>query len=228
MDKFIDNLMLVLKGVIVFALVVVLYSWVRCVSPTAYLIGLAAIVVIIVALIYMDRKEQLVQFNLLSTDAMFPEKREEDAGYDIYATFNNRWMIIEPNKTVMVPTGIRSVFSEKYVAVLKERGSSGTRGMGQRSGIIDSGYRGEWMVPITNHNDKPVVILKEDYEDDFKAELNSVIWDYEDFIIYPYDKAICQALFLPVPRLNVKQISKNKYMKYKSERGAGKLGSSGK
>lgn len=173
-------------------------------------------------------EENTISFCLLDTDAMMPEKRDEDAGYDIYACFRGDWINIEPNETVMVPTGIASVFDKKYVAVLKERGSTGTKGMGQRAGIIDSGYRNEWLVPITNHNNCPIVILKEDAEDQWLEEIEVHGLDKDDFIVYPYNKAICQMLLLPVPEVDIKQIDKNELMNAKSERGMGKLGSSGK
>lgn len=177
---------------------------------------------------YDDIQADKVEFCLLDTDAMLPEKRNEDAGYDIYACFAGDWMNIKPHETVMIPTGIASVFSSKYVAVLKERGSTGTKGIGQRAGTIDSGYRGEWLVPVTNHNDIPIVILKEDAEDKWLEEIEVHGLTKDDFIVYPYNKAICQMLLLPVPRVDVVKISKEKLEAAKSERGKGRLGSSGK
>lgn len=59
-------------------------------------------------------------------------------------------MVIAPQETRIIPTGLISAFPTGYVVILKERRSAGTRGMGQRSGVIDSEYRGEWLVSITN------------------------------------------------------------------------------
>ncbi len=78
--------------------------------------------------------------------------------------------------------------------ILKERGSTGTKGIAQRSGVIDSGYRGEYMAPVTNLNTKRVVIKKQDVE--YK----------EDAIIYPYEKAICQGVLLRMPQLESEEI----------------------
>lgn len=181
-----------------------------------------------IALAKEEIEKNTIKFCLLDTDAMLPEKRIEDAGYDIYACFKGPWVNIAPNETVMIPTGIASVFDESYVAVLKERGSTGTKGMGQRAGIIDSGYRNEWLVPITNHNDIPIVILKEDYEDQWLEGIESHNLSGDDFIVYPYNKAICQMLLLPVPNVEIKEITQEELLAAKSERGMGKLGSSGK
>lgn len=173
---------------------------------------------------YNDYKRHTISFHLLNSDATLPTKRDEDAGYDIYPAFNEGWMIIQPHETTLVPTGLSSAFSSNYVAILKERGSTGSRGIGQRAGVIDSGYRGEWFVAVTNHNSYPVVILKEDHRDNFTIHHN-----IEDFDVYQYSKAICQAIFLPVPQLDVKAINTLEFEKYmNTERGVGVLGSSNK
>ena len=93
-------------------------------------------------------------------DAKIPQKREEDAGYDLYPCFEEAYLEILPFETKLVPLGVASAFDAEYVMFLKERGSSGTKGLAQRSGVIDSGYRGEYMAPITNINEKPLRIIK--------------------------------------------------------------------
>ena len=153
--------------------------------------------------------------------AIIPSKREEDAGYDIYACFEEDKIVINTHETVMIPTGIASAFSPSFVAILKERGSTGTKGIGQRAGIIDSGYRGEWLVPLTNHNNDVLIIAKNPEKEASRNTGNPVI-------IYPASKAICQALFLPLPSLISEEISYDELLKITSERGNGRLGSSGK
>ena len=91
-----------------------------------------------------------VKFAKVRPTAKIPTKRVEDAGYDIYANFEEPFILINPHETKMIPTGIASACDTDYCFVLKERGSTGTKGMAQRCGIIDSGYRSEWFVPITN------------------------------------------------------------------------------
>lgn len=144
-----------------------------------------------------------------------PSKRDEDAGFDIYAFFEGEYIEIKPHQTVMIPTGLYSAFNKNYVAILHERGSTGTKGMGQRAGVIDSGYRGEWMIPITNHNNIPILISKS------KKEKGG-------YIIYPYDKAIAQAIFIPLPVVKIDEISIEELQKIPSVRGTGKTGSTKK
>jgi dUTP pyrophosphatase len=142
----------------------------------------------------------------------------------------------------MVPTGLCSAFGSDYAMVLKERGSTGTKGIGQRSGIIDSGYRGEWLVPITNHNTWYHIFITKLSEDetirrkiakflpDVKTDqFNDKVEEYKSFsIFYPYDKAICQALLIPVPESTAQECTVEEIKSISSKRGDGKLGSSGK
>jgi len=102
------------------------------------------------------------------------------------------------------------------VAILKERGSSGSKGIGQRAGVIDSGYRGEWFVAMTNHNEEPLAIVKAGSPKP------------EGALAYPYEKAICQCLMVVVPKLAIEEIPYEKLLDMKSHRGTGALGSSGK
>ena len=47
-----------------------------------------------------------VYFARLYPDVKIPTKRDEDAGYDIYAYFDKDYIKIEPQTTAMIPTGI--------------------------------------------------------------------------------------------------------------------------
>lgn len=159
-----------------------------------------------------------IYFAKTNPTAKTPTKRTEDAGYDIYACFEQDEFKISPHTTVMIPTGIASACSPNFCFILKERGSTGSKGIGQRCGVIDSGYRNEWFVPLTNTTNQQVIISKKVTE---TTKDNRTIW-------YPYSKAICQALVIPVPQTEVKEISYEELQNIKSERGNGRLGSSGK
>ena len=66
-------------------------------------------------------------------EAKVPQKRYEDAGYDLYPCFEEDYMVIEPHETRLVPLGVASAFDSEFVMILKERGSTGTKGIAQRS-----------------------------------------------------------------------------------------------
>jgi len=165
----------------------------------------------------------IIKFAKGHESVIIPTKKYEDAGYDVYANFDETHMVIPPHQTVMIPTRLYSVVPEGYYMQLFERGSTGTRGMAQRAGVIDSGYRNEWFVPITNTTDKTIIIVKD-------GNFTSMYAIYQDldYIIYPYSKAITQAVLIKVPTAKVKEISLDDLKNHKSIRGTGKIGSSGK
>lgn len=175
---------------------------------------------------------QIIGFARLNQNAIIPSKRLEDGAFDIYACFEEDYIIIKPHETKMIPTGICSAFSSDYVAILKERGSTGTKGMGQRSGVVDSGYRGEWFVPITNHNDKHIIIAKEnvvDYSGGYLfSNTSHEMIGLDSYIVYPYEKAIAQCIMVPVPKLTIKEFTVDEIKAIPSERGESCLGASGK
>lgn len=177
-----------------------------------------------------DKMITTVKFAKTKPNAIIPTKRLEDAGYDVYPCFDEDYMIIKPHTTVIIPTGIASACDTDYCFVLHERSSTGTKGMAQRCGIIDSGYRGEWGVPITNTNDIPIVICKKESITDFNDFASILLFPYGEanYILYPYEKAICQALVLPVPEVEIEEYTYEELKTIPSERGTGRLGSSGK
>ena len=174
----------------------------------------------------------VIKFAKVKPNAKIPSKRKEDAGYDVYPLFDGDYIMIEPHTVKMIPTGIASAFSENYVMVLKERGSTGTKGMAIRCSVVDSGFRGEWFVPINNTTNSPIIISKLSIEETTE-QIDDLIDEYRHLYglkptFYPYEKAICQALLLPVPKVKVEEISYDDLKKIESNRGTGALGSSGK
>lgn len=151
-------------------------------------------------------------FERVHPDAKLPEKREEDGGYDIYPAFDADYFLIHPQEVKMIPTGIKSAFDKNYVILLRERGSTGVEGLSVRAGVIDSGYRGEWFIAINNTVDRPIVICK-----------SNKIYSANDAIYRDYSKAIAQAVLVPVPNLNVKEVKNIE--EFQSKRGTGALGS---
>lgn len=175
-----------------------------------------------------------IYFSKVKDNAIIPSKREEDAGFDIYACFDEDYMVIAPHETKLIPTGIASACDNGYCFILKERGSTGTKGIAQRCGVIDSGYRNEWFVPVTNVSNKWIVICKKTMTEE---NLKDAIWRerekfrdvlHFDIQCYPYEKAISQALVVPVPQTTVEEVPLDTLKSFESERGEGALGSSGK
>lgn len=171
-----------------------------------------------------------VKFAKIRPTAIIPTKRDEDAGYDIYANFEKDFILIPPHETVMIPTGIACACDKNYCLILKERGSTGTKGMAQRCGVIDSGYRNEIFVPITNTTNARLYIGDEDKAYKYEKEINPKRMYIQNEIprYYPYKKAIAQILVIPVPTVNIEEITYEELKSISSDRGMGALGSSGK
>lgn len=152
--------------------------------------------------------------------AIIPSKKSEDAGYDVYMLPEDNIVIIKPGETKVLNTGLKSAFSKDYVLLGRDRGSTGIRGMRFAAGVIDSGYRGVIGIPINNTSDKDIWLIP---EKDIKTT-------YVPQNVTPYSqaKAIGQLLLVPVIDAEVKEITEEEYSKFVSERGTGKLGSSGK
>lgn len=155
-------------------------------------------------------------------NARIPQKRDEDAGYDLYPCFEEDYLEFKPFETKIVPLGVASAFDQDYVLFLKERGSTGVKGMSVRAGVMDSGYRGEYMAPITNLNDRPLLIIKKEAAEKLEKEVR------ENAILYPYEKACAQGVLLQMPPVQAQEISLEELLSIRSDRMDGRLGSSGK
>lgn len=165
-----------------------------------------------------NHEKPTIYFAKVRPTAIIPSKEDENAGYDIYANFEEDDFIIYPHEVKMIPTGIASCVSDDWVLIAKERGSTGSKGMALRAGVVDSGFRGEIFILISNVTDKAIVISKnpENVEKHFEAT------------VYPYNKAIAQLILVPVPKATVKEIPYEELVNIPSNRGTTKLGQSGK
>ena len=171
---------------------------------------------------YENKKENKEMVEILfarkNKDVKIPTKDEENAGYDIYAYFEEESVTLKPHETKMISTGVHSCVDINNVLIGKERGSTGTIGMKCGAGVVDSSYRGEIFIVITNDNDKDLIISK------FVDKTIKT----DSCILYPYSKAIAQLLLLPVPKSFVREIPLDELKAIPSKRGEGALGDSGK
>lgn len=167
-----------------------------------------------------------IYFAKVKSEAKIPEKEVWNAGFDIYPCFDERYVIIPPHKTVLIPTGIASALPTDYYIQIQERGSSGSKGIKYSAGVIDSSYRGEWFLATTNTNDRPVLISKLDM-DELPVVARGCL--EKSYIVYPYTKALFQGIVHKVHNeLETSEITYEELKDIPSKRGVGKLGSSGK
>ena len=85
---------------------------------------------------------------------------DSSAGADLYAMIDST-LSINPNETVVIPTGIAMAIPENYVGLIYARSSLGTKkglAPANKVGVIDSDYRGEIKVVLYNHSSKTQTI----------------------------------------------------------------------
>ena len=164
--------------------------------------------------------ETTIKFAKVKPNAIIPSKREEDMGYDIYACFEENYIAINPHETRLIPTGIASSCDKEYGFIVKERGSTGSKGIAVRCGVIDSNYRGEWFIGLTNTTNEPLFLVNPNWDN--KVFIKSNVFTYD------CEKAIAQFILVPVPKTTVEEISYEELKEIESNRGEGALGSSGK
>jgi len=164
-----------------------------------------------------------IYFAKLRGDAIIPKKERENAGYDIYAAFDEEFILIEPYKTKLVPTGIAWACSEEYYMQIEERSSTGTKGIKKSSGVIDSGYRGEIKIAIFNANDIPLV-FSEYGEESMRLKHPEL----GEFLYYSTSKAIAQGIIHRVEEMQSREISLEALQSIPSKRGEKGWGSTNK
>lgn len=93
----------------------------------------------------------------LRTNAIMPTYGSaQAAGADLYACLDQE-VEIAPGTTAFVPTGLSMALPEGYVGLVYARsGMACKRGLApaNKVGVIDSDYRGEFMVALHNHGSK--------------------------------------------------------------------------
>lgn len=174
----------------------------------------------------IDEMKPKLYFAKTDDKAIIPSKRDEDAGYDIYSLIQPREtseglvyeQYLEKNKVNKIKTGIASaVNKDYYLSLNSERSSIAKHGINVLAGTIDSGYRGEIMLMVV-----PLV------KDVLISSMVDEVEEHEELIVIPYKKAIAQATLLPVPDVQVEELTYDELLEIESERGTGGWGSSGK
>ncbi len=172
---------------------------------------------------YFENEKQ-IYFAKLKEKAIIPSKEDENAGYDIFACFDEDYIYLKSNETKLIPTGIAWACSENFYMQIEERSSTGSKGIKKSAGVLDSGYRGEIKVAITNSTSKDLYISNLNEEDLFKK--------YKDIdkncIVYSTKKAIAQGIIHRVEKMDIKEISYEELQKISSKRGTAGWGSTNK
>lgn len=98
-----------------------------------------------------------VNFKKLDKNAHAPTYGSEyAAGADIYALTNGETVKFAPGETKMIHTGLAMEIPDGYAGLIYARsGIASKRGLApaNKVGVVDSDYRGEFMVSLHNHSE---------------------------------------------------------------------------
>ena len=97
----------------------------------------------------------------LRTDAVLPTYGSAGAaGADLYACLADS-VVIAPGETAFIPTGLAMEIPQACVGLIYARsGLACKRGLApaNKVGVIDSDYRGEFIVALHNHGSEPQTV----------------------------------------------------------------------
>lgn len=141
-----------------------------------------------------------IKFKKMHEDVQLPKfDAVVGAGSDIYAYIKED-VIIPPHTTVLINTGFQTSFKDKYVALVYSRSGMAVKRnlvIAQGTAVIDSSYRGEWMIPLHNDSNEPKTVSP--------------------------GERICQFILAPVFDIDIEEVDSLD----ETERGSGGFGSTG-
>ncbi len=107
-----------------------------------------------------------IKIKKVNPNAKIPTRgSDQAAGYDLYACLDTEKITISAHQTVKVPTGLSMAIPEGYFgAIFARSGLAAKQGLRPANcvGVIDSDYRGEFMVMLHNDTDEPKTVENHD------------------------------------------------------------------
>jgi dUTP pyrophosphatase len=104
----------------------------------------------------------MLRVKILHPDARLPVVAHpgEDLGYDVFSLES---LALAPHQTLRIRTGIavearHPVTGAPLGLLVRDRSSMAARGLATTAGVIDSGYRGEVLIVMTNLGDSRLEI----------------------------------------------------------------------
>lgn len=104
---------------------------------------------------------EAIRVKKLKENAIMPTYgSREAAGADLYACLSEA-VTIQPGESVFIPTGLAMEIPRGYAGLIYARsGLACKRGLApaNKVGVVDSDYRGEFMIVLHNHGTKPQTV----------------------------------------------------------------------
>ncbi len=108
---------------------------------------------------------QTIRVKRLKDKAILPTYGSlEAAGADLYACLEQD-VVIEPGKTAFIPTGLAMEIPKGYAGLIYARsGLACKQGLApaNKVGVVDSDYRGEFIVALHNHGNEAKTVAHGD------------------------------------------------------------------
>ncbi len=102
-----------------------------------------------------------IKIRKIKSNAKIPTKGSDfSAGFDLYACLSTE-VVIQPNQTQKIPTGLAIELPAGYCGLIFARSGLATNSglaPANKVGVCDSDYRGEYIVALHNHSNKPQTI----------------------------------------------------------------------
>ncbi len=104
---------------------------------------------------------QTIRVKKVRDNAILPTYgSSEAAGADLYACLDAE-VVVEPGNSAFIPTGLSMEIPKGYAGLIYARsGLACKRGLApaNKVGVVDSDYRGEFMVVLYNHGSEPQTV----------------------------------------------------------------------
>jgi len=137
-----------------------------------------------------------IKIKKLEPDAILPRYAHPgDVGLDL---FSREECVIPPGGHHLFSLGFALEFPNGYMAKVMDKGGVAKEGVHALGGVFDAGYRGDYLIHLVNHGDKPFEVKK--------------------------GQKIAQLVMLPVEIVAIEEAQELST----SARGEGKFGSTGK
>jgi len=102
----------------------------------------------------------ILKIKKLNPEAKIPKYAHEgDAGMDVLSCED---VVIKSGEKKAIKTGISAEFPKEYVALVWDKGGIANKGITTIAGVIDSNYRGEWLILLFNTSKEDYIINKGD------------------------------------------------------------------
>jgi len=196
----------------------------------------------------------------LVEEAKIPTKVKDDGGFDLYSLWDKPVLIQPPGTVKMFNTGLKMMFPTEYVALFRERGSTGILNLQVRAGVVEGNNKGEYIILLSNGNEmEDIIYVRDNYtmeevveeymqmyphltevtkeglqirKDSYNREVLELNVKEEMVLklgyIYPQSKAVAQMVIVEKEDWDFKEVTHEEFSAFESDRGEGKLGSSGK